>query len=391
MRKPTAPLIQRAVQPWGSLAWLSWTHFLNDGIANYLPGILPYVVRVRHVPMDLAGSLMTALLLGQGLQPLSGWLADRWGGRSLMLGGVGLSTLSAAVFGWAHPVWLLLTLLLLVGVGNTAFHPQALSITRRLVSNRQAVGTSVFLVGGEIGRSLGPLAAGLVVSQLGLGWLWLLAVPFLLTLPAAAATVPPQPRSRPNPAGIHWRRHLKPASALLAYSVVRSATIYEMITLAPLIWHQHGGSLVVGALLVSTLIGVGIIGNLLGGVVTDRAGKRAVLLGTSGLAAVTLIAFLGLSGAWIWAVLAVMGIALFGASATTMLIGQDIFSENPGLGSGVALGLSNGLGALMVLPLTYVAVHWQAATVGWILFALTLATVPAVWAMPLEAPRPAAP
>ncbi len=370
-------------RPGFALGWLSWTHFLNDGIVNYLPGILPLVIVARHVPVALAGSLMTALLLGQGLQPVSGWLADRIGGRSLVLGGVGLSTVSAAVFGLAHPVWLVLTLLLLTGIGNTAFHPQALAITRGLVGQRQGIGTSVFLVGGEIGRSLGPLAAGLVVSHFGLQWVWLLGLPFLASLPVVLRVIPSQPSTHRHAPKMVWRRHLKPASAMLAYSLVRSATIYEMITLAPLIWHQHGGSLVTGSLLVSTLIGVGIVGNLLGGVVTDRLGKRGVLIGTSILALASLYAFITLSGAWVWPILGVMGIGMFGSSATTMLIGQDIFAENPGVGSGVALGLANGLGAVMVLPLTYVAAHWHADTAIWILIALTFATIPTIWAMPM--------
>jgi FSR family fosmidomycin resistance protein-like MFS transporter len=307
------------------------------------------------------------------------------------LGGVGLSTLSAAVFGWAHPVWLVLTLLLLTGIGTTIFHPQALSITRRLVGQRQGMGTSIFLVGGEVGRSLGPLAAGLVVSRLGIQWLWLMAVPFLLTMPAIFRIVPSQPIARRSASPLVLSRHLKPASALLLYSLVRSATIYEMVTLAPLIWHQRGGSLVSGAALVSTLVGVGIIGNLAGGAVTDRTGKRGVLVATSILATLSLYGFIVLPGAWIWPILGLMGIALFGSSSTTMLIGQDIFAENPGLGSGVALGLANGLGALMVLPLTYVAAHWNGDTTVWILVLLTLLTIPTVWAMPMQRDHHSAP
>ncbi|NMP21720.1 MFS transporter [Sulfobacillus harzensis] len=364
------------------IGWLSWTHFLNDGIANYLPGILPFILSQRHVPAALAGGFMTALLLAQGLQPLSGWIADRIGGRVMVLGGVALSTASAALVGWAHPVWLLILLLILTGIGNTAFHPQALSITRGHVGSRQGAVMSVFLVGGEIGRSLGPLAAGVVVHQWGLNWIWLLALPLLITYPWVMKVIPPAPKKSRQGAPIAFNRHIKPASALLGYSLVRSATTYEMVTLSPILWHQRGGSLVVGSALVTVLIGVGIVGNLLGGAMNDRFGKGAVLAGTSILAIISLAGFASLSGFWIWPALGVMGIALFGSSSTTMLIGQDIFSENPALGSGVALGLANGLGAILVIPLTYLAAEWGDATIVWILAALTLATMPTIWGMP---------
>lgn len=366
------------------IGWLSWTHFLNDGIANYLPGILPFILSQRHVPTALAGGFMTALLLAQGLQPLSGWIADRIGGRVMVLGGVALSTISAALIGWAHPTWLLIVLLVLTGVGNTAFHPQALSITRSRVESRQGTVMSVFLVGGEIGRSLGPLAAGVVVHQWGLHWIWLLAIPLMVTYPWVVKVIPPAPQKPRRGAPIAFNRHIKPASALLGYSVVRSATIYEMVTLSPILWHQRGGSLVVGSALVTVLIGVGIVGNLLGGTMNDRFGKGAVLVWTSVLSIMALAGFASLPEFWIWPVLGVLGIALFGASSTTMLIGQDIFSENPALGSGVALGLANGLGAILVIPLTYLAAKWGDATIVWILAALTLVTMPTIWGMPRD-------
>ncbi len=56
-----------------------------------------------------------------------------------------------------------------------------------------------------------------------------------------------------------------------------------------------------------------------------------------------------------WPILGLLGIALFSTSPVTSLIGQDIFKENPGLGSGVALGLGNGVGALLLLPVGYAA------------------------------------
>lgn len=341
----------------------------------------------RHVPEALAGTFMTALGLGQALQPVSGWIADRVGGRALVLGGVALSTAAAALVGWAHPVWLILSLLLLTGLGTTTFHPQALALTRSHLGNRPGLGMSVFLVGGEIGRSLGPLAAGLVVHALGLPWVWLLGVPLAVTYPWVVKTVPAAPKSavRRNP--IVFRRHAKPALSLLVYSLVRSATIFEIATLAPIMWHQRGGSLVTGAALVTVLIGVGIVGNLLGGSLNDRIGKSVVLYATSILVTAALVGFALLKGFWIWPVLGIMGIALFGASSTTMLIGQDIFPENPALGSGIALGLANGLGAVLVIPLTYIAARGGDSWGIWTLAMLTVATIPAIWGLPLKGER----
>jgi FSR family fosmidomycin resistance protein-like MFS transporter len=205
-----------------------------------------------------------------------------------------------------------------------------------------------------------------------------MAIPLLITYPWIIRAVPAQKPSPPSSSAIHFGRHVKPAAALLAYSLVRSGVIAEITILAPIIWSQHGGSLVAGAALDTVFIGVGIVGNLLGGTFDDRMGKPLVLWGTSLLGILTLAGFNMLHGAWEWPVLAVMGVALFGSSTTTMLVGQDIFKENPALGSGIALGLANALGAVMVFPLTYIAGRAGDDWTVWILIALTAVTLPAI-------------
>src|SRR5579872_6883100 len=74
----------------GKLLGMSWAHLLNDGAANYLPGILPALLVNLQQPVSMAGAFMAALILVQSLQPLSGLLADRIGGKSLILAGFSL-------------------------------------------------------------------------------------------------------------------------------------------------------------------------------------------------------------------------------------------------------------------------------------------------------------
>ncbi len=87
------------------------------------------------------------------------------------------------------------------------------------------------------------------------------------------------------------------------------------------------------------------------------------------------------SGPWLWVVLAALGIGVFSTGPITILLGQDIFTENPSLGSGIALGLGNGLGALALLPLSYLA---QSAGLGaglWAVVALGVLSLIAVPAL----------
>ena len=81
--------------------------------------------------------------------------------------------------------------------------------------------------------------------------------------------------------------------------------------------------------------------------------------------------FLFVSGAWIWIVAALIGIMLFSSAPVAVLIGQDIFPENRSMGSGIALGLANGIGSLLVFVIglfvtsqTITSVFWALAVAG---------------------------
>ncbi len=336
---------------------LIWAHLNNDALANYLPGILPAIATERHVPLFLLTSLVTILMFGQMVQPLSGLLADRIGGRWLALGGPLLSVVGVALVAVSGGYAGTAAGLFLAGIGSTLFHPQAMTVVRSLAGKRPGIIMSIFMVGGEFGRAIGPLVATLIVASFGLSRLWLVGVLVVVTWPWLIRVVPSLPKRTAKLAPVGFRQHFRPALALATFAGLRAGAISTVTTLVPLLWHRAGGSLVLGASLVTTMIGIGIIGNLAGGLLRDRLGSAIVLWGSS-IGSLILLSMLPFAhGAAFWPILALLGIGLFSTGPVTSLIGQDVFKENPGLGSGVALGLGNGIGALLLLPIGYAAAH----------------------------------
>ena len=121
---------------------------------------------------------------------------------------------------------------------------------------------------------------------------------------------------------------------------------------------------------------VGILGNLFGGLVVDRIGRRPVLLASSLLSAIFLSLFMMASGPWLWVALGLLGVASFATAPVTMLIGQDLFPRSRSLGSGMALGMGNALGTLVVLVLGFVAARYGLEAPLWWIAALSLLGIP---------------
>ncbi|HET9093044.1 MAG TPA: MFS transporter [Acidimicrobiales bacterium] len=361
---------------------LTWAHLLNDGAANYLPGVLPAVLVAVDEPIRLAGVLVAALTIGQAFQPAAGWIADRVGGRWMVALGLFMSSLGGALLGVTHSLGVLIVLLLLIGFGSAFFHPQALAGVRSMLRGRQGLFTSLFLVGGELGRGVWPTAASLVAANLGLSYLWIIAIPGLATVALVFRMAPKLPPSRGTRAAIRWKEHRRPLALLLSYRGVRALTTYGVVTFIPILWHLRGGSLVSGASIITTIIVAGVVGNVFGGHLADRFGRRLVLVLSAAATAALILPVAYLSGAAVWIAAGLLGPALFLTASTTVLIGQDIFPENRSMGSGIALGLGNGIGAVLVLLVGFLVSDVDVTAVFWALAGLSLAAVLPALAFP---------
>ena len=171
-------------------------------------------------------------------------------------------------------------------------------------------------------------------------------------------------------------------SRLVLFSTLRSLMIFSVVTFVPLMWTQAGGSLITAASFVTVMLLVGVIGNVGGGRLSDRMGKRPLLVAATVLAVVMLAVFLQVSGLWLWPVLGVLGISLSATMPLGILVAQDILPGNHSLGAGLALGLANGLAALGVMALGPVAALWGPVAPLWVALAGGIACVPLAMSLP---------
>ena len=138
-------------------------------------------------------------------QPLMGWLADHIGAARVLAGGFALWSVSTFLTGLSAGIVGLVSLRLLMGVGESVFYPSALALLSQRVEDRhRARATAVMQFGAVVGPALGAFVGGLVMLRhgwramcIGLGLsslLWL--IPWSSQLRAAqpatrAARTPP--------------------------------------------------------------------------------------------------------------------------------------------------------------------------------------------------------
>ena len=133
-------------------------------------------------------------------QPVAGALADRWGPRPIMLGGVLLFAAATALIPLATSAWaliLVLGVLAAAGAGSGGPAQLASAVSRWVPEGKRSVANGIINAGGSFGQfTLVPLAqlliglAGWQPALVILGVSGLLAVPLLLYISASPPTAP---------------------------------------------------------------------------------------------------------------------------------------------------------------------------------------------------------
>src|SRR5581483_1266519 len=239
-----------------------------------------------HLSYAMAAGVVLACFLSSAvIQPLSGHLSDRRGSLWILSTGLVLAG-GGIVLAAVAPTYVLLLLATFVaGVGVGVFHPEASKFARYLSGSRYASGMSLFMIGGNIGIALAPIAAAAVVGAFGLtggvllGVPALLAAPLLLSMRSHLGTFAPAQvgDDAVDAAPGQWRAVV----LLVVVSTFRSITWFGLVTFVPLYEVAHGASKSEATRLLTFILAAGAAFTLVTGPLADRFGRIAVLLVTS--------------------------------------------------------------------------------------------------------------
>ncbi len=358
-------------------------HFLVDLYSPFLPIILPVLITNMNLSFFLAGFMVTAYNVTSSLvQPVAGLFSDRTGKKVPIWICVLLSSAGISLAVLTNNYLLMLALVSGAALGNALFHPAAMESVYRLSPiEKRGIFNSIFTTSGSISYSIGPLIAGVMITFFGLSsiaWLvipgilgavWIYSVDKKFNTLVSAHYERKKPVSKQKKERYWW----VPAGLVVFLCSLRAWTYVGIITYLPalLMLGQHGMDTITTSLIVTILLFIGVAGQIAGGYLSDRYGRKNMLV-FGFAAAVPFFCLIFLSQGW----LMYSGIFMYSFFAcfcyvTSVTMMQELLPESVGFASGLTLGLCVGVGGIGAA-----IIGWAADNMGSLPDAMFLMIIP---------------
>jgi len=300
-----------------------------------------------------AVSLLVALqsLTGSLLQPLAGLIADRYDRRVLAALGPVLMALGSGLLGFFPHLWVAGLVLAISGLGSALFHSAGAALVGQYAQpERRGFWLSFFGSGGYLGLSLGPIVSLGTVNVGGLKTLaWLVPIALIPALLLLRQAPPARIQARPSTFADLARVFRGQIARLWAVSTLRAVVFMSFSTSIPFWFQQRGLPDANIALALSVYSFSATAGAFLGGTLSDRYGRRSVLVGTMAFAIPLYIALLTIPPeSWLYVpLLAVTGALMNAGIPVAVAMAQEHEPQQMATVSGLLMGFTWGFAGLL--------------------------------------------
>ena len=284
------------------------------------------------------------------------------------------------------PSYLVLVLLLFVmGISATLFHVPAPVMMRRVSGNRVGMGMSFFMFAGESARTLGPLIILGAVSLWGLeGTFRLIPYGFACTLVLffriRKIRISDEFSRESSQRDLKQTLHsILPIFKVISLIILTRSLIRGALTIfLPVYLSSKGASIWVAGVSLSAVQLTGAAGTIFSGTISDRIGRKQMLLIAAIASPILMWVFMMVEGVLVFPLLMLMGIFLLAPMPVMLATINEQKNEHPAFVNGLYMMISfiiNSAGIMLIGVMgDYIGLEWTYYIAAFV----ALGTIPAV-------------
>lgn len=367
----------------GRVGTIAASHGIHDSYTAFLAPMLIVFKETMGLSNTQAGLLSVFMQEASLLQPVIGGVADRFAARYFVILAPAITAIAMSLLGVANGYVALAVLLTVVGLSSACLHAVGPVMAGNVSGKKLGLGMSIWMVGGEAGRFIGPLVIGAFIPFAGrenMPWLMLGG---LLTSAILFFALPADRRSAQGLArrGTSLREELRgkeqmllPLIGIMVVHVIVSASL---VTYLPVLLYDAGESFWLASVSLSVLQLAGVVGAFFGGTLSDRLGRRLMIFIAIFPASILMFVFLAVTGWMRFPLLVLLGLTSLSITPVIMALVQESFPNNRTLANGLYMALSFVFRSIVVVLVGWMGDTWGLRT------AFTVAAIVPLLALPL--------
>lgn len=333
---------------------LAMGHFFNDFYCNFLPILLPILIPKLGLSLTLSGALVMVMSLSANvLQPVFGYFMDKYNFNKIMPLIIPFGAVFICLTNWASNFIILAVLIGLSGLAVSTFHPMGAGLVSKVAPDGKiSTCISIFVAGGSFGFALAPILLVYFMQMYSLDYLPILIIPAIILGVLMYSSGLSKARFVNEQVAKNMHFNLaqilqnKPLMLLNISMGLRAWLFTALVTFLPLWAIEKGCDNTLSGWILTIYLCGSVIGGLIGGALNDKIGYKKVILWALIFTLIPTMYFLFAQQIYIlmYIALFVGGGLVMAANPGAIVWGQDLLPDNPGMASGMMLGLSFGLG-----------------------------------------------
>lgn len=342
------------------LGLISVAHLLNDSLQAVITASYPVLQEALSLSYTQLGFItFTLYFTSSVIQPFVGAIADAHPTPLILPAGMLVAMLGMFGLGAAPNYWAVLAAVLFVGLASAMFHPEGARIAYMAAGPRRGLAQSIFQVGGNTGSAMASIMTAFIFypfGQKGAYWFMILAAVGIIIQMFVTRWYSSRLKLMPSATS----PKVKVQTENSAQKGIKKSIAYVIILVFARSWfsasigtyfvfflmEKFGVSVPNAQLYIFTYMAAGIIGTFFGGPLSDKFGRRNIIL-LSLLGSLPFALMLPFSGMIMaYPLLFLIGLINHSSFSVTVVYVQEMVPGKVGMVSGLITGLAFGMGAL---------------------------------------------
>jgi len=335
---------------------ISSAHFAHDIFSSFLAPLLPLLIDKLGLSLSMVAFMDIIRRIPTLFNPILGLVAEKTDVKYFVILTPSVTAISMSMLGIASSYYILILLLFIAGISSALFHIPSPTMIKQSSGEQTGKGMSYFMVGGEFARTLGPILITSAVSWWGLeGSVKLMPIGIIASILLYIrfkdfdTSIKAKKFEKGDVKAI-LKEHKNLFYFLASFILFNAALKSSLSLYLPVYLVQNGNSLWYAGIALSILQFAGVVGVFYSGKLSDKFGRKKILLYSSIGSVIFMMLFLFTQNIFI---LGILGLFVFAPAPVLMALVQDTNSSMPTFMHSIYMGINFGLSSIIVLLIGY--------------------------------------